>query len=84
MFIQNHGKDDYDLDIGTKLFINTVVEPKQEFLQTITKWYNSSYEVVDFSKPVNAVNSINKWAENITHGHIQHLITDGKLLNIYL
>lgn len=53
------------------------VQPKTEFLQTITRWYNSSYENVDFRKPANAVNSINQWAVNITHGRIQQFITEG-------
>jgi len=56
--------------------MDKLVKPKQEFLQTITKWYNSSYEVVDFGEPVTAIKSINQWAENITHGHIQQLVTD--------
>ena len=58
------------------------IKPKQEFIQTITNWYNSSFEEVDFSKPASAVNSINLWAENITHGHIQQLITDCKYTRI--
>lgn len=57
--------------------MDTSVKPKNEFLQVISTWYNSSSEVVDFSKPVNAVNSINQWANNITHGRIQQLITEG-------
>lgn len=60
------------------------VHPKYSFLQSITKLYNASYEVLDFSKSTNAVNSINQWAENITHGRIQQLITEGKLLIIQM
>lgn len=58
--------------------MDELVKPKPEFLQTITKWYNSSYEIVDFSDTISTVKSINQWANNITHGHIQHLITDGE------
>lgn len=58
--------------------MDELVKPKPEFLQTITKWYNSSYEIVDFSDTVSTVKSINQWANNITHGHIQQLITDGE------
>lgn len=58
--------------------MDELVKPKPEFLQTIIKWYNSSYEIVDFSDTVSTVKSINQWANNITHGHIQQLITDGK------
>lgn len=53
------------------------VQPKTEFLEAIAMWYNSSFEMVDFSKPISAVNSINHWAETLTHGRIQQLITDG-------
>jgi len=58
------------------------VQPKPDFIETISRWYNSSFELVDFSKPVNAVNSINRWAENLTHGRIQQLISEGLYLNI--
>jgi len=58
------------------------VQPKSDFIETISRWYNSSFELVDFSKPGNAVNSINRWAENLTHGRIQQLISEGFYLNI--
>ena len=58
------------------------VQPKSEFIETISRWYNSSFEVVDFSKPVNAVNSINQWAETLTHGRIQQLISEGLYLSL--
>jgi len=53
------------------------VKNNNDYLQSIAKWYNSSIETVDFSKPVDAVISINQWAEQITHGRIQKLITEG-------
>jgi len=58
------------------------VQPKPDFIETISRWYNSSLEVVDFSKPANAVNSINQWAEILTHGRIQQLISEGLYLTI--
>ncbi|CAI6364777.1 unnamed protein product [Macrosiphum euphorbiae] len=76
--LQSHGKDDYELDIGTKLFMDVSVQPKPDFIETISRWYNSSLEVVDFSKPANAVNSINQWAEILTHGRIQQLISEAE------
>lgn len=53
------------------------VKNNNDYLQSISKWYNSSIETVDFSKAVDAVISINKWADQITHGRIQKLITEG-------
>jgi len=53
------------------------VKNNNDYLQSIAKWYNSSIEIVDFSKPVDAVILINQWAEQITHGRIQKLITEG-------
>ncbi|XP_022170552.1 uncharacterized protein LOC111033912 [Myzus persicae] len=76
--LQSHDKDDYELDIGTKLFMDISVQPKPDFIETISRWYNSSFEVVDFSKPVNAVHSINQWAETLTHGRIQQLISEAE------
>jgi len=58
------------------------VQPKPDFIETISRWYNSSLEVVDFSKPVNAIKSINQWAEILTHGRIQQLISECLYLTI--
>lgn len=68
------------MHIGTKLFFGSSVQLKNEYLLSISKWYNASYEEVDFSKPGAAVNSINQWAKNITNGHIEQLITEGWLI----
>lgn len=57
--------------------------PNNAFLQSINQWFNASYEEVDFGKPVDTVNTINEWAENITHGRIQHLITEGQYDRTY-
>lgn len=65
------------MDIGTKLFMDKSVKPKNEFLQSISIWYNATSDIVDFSKSVHVVNLINQWAEQITHGRIQKLITEG-------
>lgn len=65
------------MDIGTTLFIDTSVKLNDEFLATTTASYNSSYQKVDFSKPINAAYLINQWAQIMTHGHIQELITAG-------
>lgn len=62
--------------------MDSSVRPKNDFLEIISRWYNSSHEIVDFSKPVNAINSINQWVENLTHGRIQQLISESLYLNI--
>lgn len=63
--------------MGTKLFMDQQIIPNNQYLKTIIKWYNSSYEVVNFRNPNSAVNSINNWAKQITRGHIQQLVTEG-------
>lgn len=57
--------------------MDKTITPNKEFLDDISKWYQSSYEVVDFKKPEIAINSINQWVKNITHGRIQQIITEG-------
>ncbi|VVC24384.1 Serpin domain,Serpin, conserved site [Cinara cedri] len=76
--LQSHEKDDYEFEIGTKLFIDKRAHPSILFLEIINQWYNSSYKEVDFNQSEDAVNSINEWAKNITHGHIQNLITEAE------
>lgn len=59
------------------MFIDTSVKLNDEFLTSTTASYNSSYQKVDFSKPVNAAYSINQWAQFTTHGRVKELITAG-------
>lgn len=65
------------MDIGTKLFIDTSVQLNDDFLTNTTVSYNSSYQKVDFSKPVNAAYLINQWAQLMTHGRVKELINAG-------
>ncbi|XP_050443090.1 uncharacterized protein LOC126847092 [Adelges cooleyi] len=74
--LQSYDTKDYELDIGTKLFMDKSAKAKNEFNEILNTWYNSSFETVDFSKPADAVSAINGWAENVTHGRIQQLITE--------
>ncbi|XP_050519956.1 uncharacterized protein LOC126893625 [Daktulosphaira vitifoliae] len=74
--LQSYDTNDYVLDIGTKLFLDITAKTKKEYNEILSTWYNSSFETVDFSKPLNAVKSINEWANNVTHGHIQELLTE--------
>ncbi|VVC42209.1 Hypothetical protein CINCED_3A003883 [Cinara cedri] len=74
--LKSHDANDYELDMGTKLFMDQHVQPNTQFLETIIRWYNSSFEIVDFRNPDSAVISINNWAKQITHGHIQQLLTE--------
>lgn len=83
MYFQT-SKDEYEIDIGTKIFIDKTATPKPVYVQKLQHNYDTQIEQVDFTKPGVAIQTINSWAENVTHGHIQHLISEGmyKTVNI--
>lgn len=69
-------KDEYDIDIGTKIFIDKSAIPKPGYIRKLQMHYDAQIEQVDFSQPALAVKTINSWAESVTHGHIQHLVSE--------
>nr|ATU82456.1 venom serpin 5 [Lethocerus distinctifemur] len=72
--------DGYDLDVGTKVYVDDETEPYDMFKNKIQFLYDAAMEKVDFQKGEEAVKKINKWVESVTKGHIQHLISDSDSL----
>lgn len=66
----------YTLNVGTKLFLDNFVEPKQRYAAKIKNVYNADVERLSFSDGDRAADSINGWVSNITDGHIQDIVTN--------
>lgn len=63
-----------------KLFIDKEAKPKKSYADKISNLYNASIDSVNFKNTAEAVAQVNSWANSVTRGHIQHLLTEGKLI----
>jgi serine protease inhibitor len=66
------------LDIGTRLFIDKAVEVMPEFMKLINDHYKSDVQNVKFSNTKEAVDIINTWSSNATHGKIAQLAEESR------
>ncbi len=77
MFQQSE-KNEYDLNVGTKLFLDSSAKIVEEFQKQLLNYYNSTIETVDFKhQPELTTDVINEWCETITKGKIPHLVDKG-------
>ncbi|GLV37693.1 Serpin 27A [Carabus blaptoides fortunei] len=67
---------EHTLDIGTRVYMDSSIEPLQRFAATLKTFYVTDIKSVDFN---NASESINYWASNITHGRVKNLVSEGDL-----
>lgn len=69
----------YELNVGMKLFVDKTATPKKNFKDAISKVYNATIDTIDFSNTTSAVAKINEWSKAVTKGHIEHLLSEGKV-----
>jgi len=60
------------LELNNALFLDESLEVKPEFLEALKKWYGAGVELADFPDP--ALDQINGWVEDKTHGRIPQLL----------
>lgn len=82
MYFQT-SKNEYEIDVGTKIFIDQSAVPKRGYVNRLKTHYDAEIDQVDFSQPATAVQTINSWAETVTRGHIQHLVSEG-IINVQI
>lgn len=76
--------NDFELDLGSRIYMDNSINPQQRFAAMIEKFYNSDIKSVDFGNVLNTKEEINYWVSNVTHGHIRDLVNEGDLQNAIL
>ncbi|KAK6636974.1 hypothetical protein RUM43_010640 [Polyplax serrata] len=69
----------YVMEIGTKIFVDHSMTPKNWFQRILFLYYNAYIEKLNFTDYKTAVDRVNYWVESVTHGHIRDLISQGNL-----
>lgn len=74
---QQSEKNEYELSIGTKLFLDQSAKIMPEFQKNLLSYYNSSVDKVDFKQSAAAISAINSWCSDVTKGKITQLVNMG-------
>ncbi|KAM7416215.1 hypothetical protein PAMA_018338 [Pampus argenteus] len=76
MFENRNKTSQEDTNEGTAVFVDNHFKPKPEFLHVLKQSYFADGFNVDFTKPPNSTNTINKYVEEKTNGKIDELVKD--------
>lgn len=71
----------WELDIGTKIYIDRSLSPKNWFQRVLFLYYDAYIEKMNFADHKTSANRINRWVEMITHRHIKNMIPEGESLD---
>lgn len=74
----------YELDIGTRLYVDTSISTRQRYAATIESFYGVNLINANLSDIRLITEEVNDWVKNVTHGNIGRLIEDGQYNKEYL
>ncbi|XP_013115476.1 serine protease inhibitor 27A [Stomoxys calcitrans] len=69
------------LNLETKMFTDQFVEPKQRYAAMLATFYGTEIERLNFMDTQASADHINGWCRNVTHGHLQSLVTKESIKN---
>ncbi|XP_038119402.1 serine protease inhibitor 27A [Culex quinquefasciatus] len=71
----------YDVRLDTKFFLDDFIDVASKYELIVEHFYNASAENVPFSKLREAVEVINDWANSVTQGRINKLVSEADITN---
>jgi serpin B len=72
--------NDSGLELFDSLWLSNTVDPREPFLDILSKYYDTGVFLVDFEKgPDLARKRINAWVSEVTRGRIEDLLPQGSL-----
>ncbi|XP_049884514.1 uncharacterized protein LOC126379741 [Pectinophora gossypiella] len=72
--LQNSKSDQYILNLGNRIYVDDIAEPRQRFAAIAQEFYKTELTKIDFDNPAVAARDINNWVANKTDGHITNLV----------
>lgn len=69
--------EDYDLNIGVKMYVDNFINPGQRFKAIAKAFYQTDIEKLDFGRADDSSEHINSWVRNITKNLIKEIVTKG-------
>lgn len=83
-FLESSTKENgnYEFNIGTRVYVDDGVANVTANYTELVEWcYKTNIERVDFGKTSETVARVNDWCSNITHGHLNELVTEDHIKN---
>ncbi|KAJ8957705.1 hypothetical protein NQ318_017600 [Aromia moschata] len=77
--LQVSERNEYVLNMGTRIFLQTEIQPKQKFASIAKDSFNTDIELMNFSDANSSSHSINSWVEKLTNGRISQLVKPDQL-----
>lgn len=69
----------YTLNIGSRIYIDNNISIRQRYAATMKSFYNTDVIESNMADVHAVASEVNSWINNITDGHIEKMINDGKL-----
>lgn len=83
-FLESSTKEngDYEFNIGTRVYVDDGAANVTSNYTELVEWcYKTNIEKVDFAKTAETVAKVNEWCSDITHGHLNELVTEDHIRN---
>jgi serine protease inhibitor len=66
------------LDVATRMYVRDGVYLRPRFSKILKSFYNASIQNIDFDQARKAVQEVNSWVSEATHGKIKSLFSEGR------
>jgi serine protease inhibitor len=77
-------KQEYLLDVATRMYVRDDAYLRPRFSKILQSFYNASIQKIDFEQSRNAVQAVNSWVSEATHGKIKSMFSEGKNMSSVL
>lgn len=67
-------RKEYTLNLGTRIFLDSHIQPQQQFASIAQKSFRTEIELTDFKDQINASQAVNSWTEKLTNGRITQMV----------
>lgn len=74
VFVQQEKSPNYELKIGTKIYVDESINPRQRYAAIMESYYFTKVEKLNFEKATESAKIINDWCANVTQNHIKELV----------
>jgi len=69
-------KSEYVFDVATRMYVRDGVHLRPRFKKILQSFYNASAQSIDFDQSKKAVQTINSWVSEATHGKIRSMFSE--------
>ncbi|XP_044764996.1 uncharacterized protein LOC123321453 [Coccinella septempunctata] len=77
--LQPAERKDYVLNLGTRIFMDSSINPQAQFAIRAKQNYQTDIKLLDFTNGSASACSINDWVSTVTNGKIPSLVTEDEL-----